>query len=104
MEALRESIRPEQCSLGTRQLAAHRAPVPIGATLAIAARQIGGEGSRSEWYVAIREELGSDERRLVWEGMLSFAVVDQFRFERERIAARRPRPARTPQPALAGNR
>ncbi|UKD50903.1 hypothetical protein L3Q65_01000 (plasmid) [Amycolatopsis sp. FU40] len=104
MEALRETLRPEQCSLGTRQLAAHRGAVRIGDTLAIAARRVGGEGPRSEWYVHMRDDHGDGRRRLVWEGMLSFTVVDLCRFESEKTRPRKEAAAPQPQRSLVRNR
>uniref|UniRef100_UPI003F49854F thioesterase family protein n=1 Tax=Amycolatopsis sp. CA-096443 TaxID=3239919 RepID=UPI003F49854F len=104
MEAMRADLSPGQCSLGTRQHAVHLGAVEIGATLVVTARRTGGDGRRSEWHVAIREEPGSDDESgtapvLVWEGALSFAVVDRRRFEREKLKRRTIRAARPPRTA-----
>ncbi|MET9260436.1 hypothetical protein [Amycolatopsis sp. NPDC004079] len=105
MEALRESLRPEQCSLGTRQLAAHHGAVWIGDTLAITARRVGGEDPRSEWYVAMTAIPADDEKpHLAWEGMLSFVVVDLRRFEQQRTSPRQPAAAQQPRRRLVRHR
>jgi predicted thioesterase len=82
MDALRETMQPHQCSLGTRQFLHHCGPIPIGALLTVVVRCTFVDGAYSEWDV--QAHAWGD---LVGTGSLGFVVVDQAAFERRHLGS-----------------
>lgn len=80
MDALRDHISDDQCSLGTRVEISHREPVTPGTVLAARARCSLVNGSFSEWTVEV-----SDGDRLVASGLVAFVVVHLEDFVRRKL-------------------
>jgi predicted thioesterase len=75
MDALRQVMRDDQDSLGTRVHISHRAPVRVGAQLTITARCLGVTGRSSRWDVSV-----CTGTQLVASGWVEFAVVHTAAF------------------------
>ncbi|MFI6029426.1 thioesterase, FlK family [Amycolatopsis magusensis] len=76
--ALRESLEPHEHSLGAHHRLDHRAPIPIGAPLAITACCTVAAPPYSEWDVYVH-----DGHKTVGRATLGFIVVDHDEFERQ---------------------
>ncbi len=83
MEAVRETIAPNECSLGAYQHLDHRAPIAIGAHLAITARCTVTRHPYSEWEVRVHD--GYEETGCA---TLAFVVVDCADFEERRVMSK----------------
>ncbi|QWF85781.1 thioesterase family protein [Amycolatopsis sp. CA-230715] len=80
MDAVRDIIAPDECTLGAWQRQDHRAPVLIGARLVITARCVVANHPYSEWEVRVH-----DGHKSVARATLGFIVVDRAEFERQRM-------------------
>lgn len=87
MEAVRETISAHECSLGVRQRLDHRAPIAIGAHLAITACCTVARHPYSEWQVSVHD--GHED---VAFATLAFVVVDRAEFEMSRLSGKTPPP------------
>jgi predicted thioesterase len=81
MDVIGQVIADHECSLGARQELDHRAPIAIGAHLAITARCTVARHPYSEWEVSVHD--GHED---VGCATLAFVVVDLAAFEQRHLA------------------
>ncbi|TVT61969.1 hypothetical protein FNH05_01680 [Amycolatopsis rhizosphaerae] len=90
VDAVRETIEPNECSLDASHRLEYRVPVPIGTRLVITARCTVSNHPYSEWEVSVHN--GYED---VCHATLAFIAVDRAEFEQEQVKSKRRRRHRT---------
>jgi fluoroacetyl-CoA thioesterase len=93
MDALRQVIRDDEDSLGTRVSLSHQAPVWAGTTLTITARCVSITGRTSRWDISAH-----DETQTIAHGWAEFAVVRTTAFLQRHVPTTGPTPRSTKHP------